>query len=206
GVGVDSNQNLYVVGRAGVSFPSTPGSFTNTGHLDPDSFVAKFRDVAPFLATVDPSSGPVDGGTPVTLTGSDFTSGMSATFGGVAATVNFVSSTQLTSTTPPHAAGVVDVRVLYSNGTPSNPVAFTYLGQDGDGGTDGGTADGGATDGGGGGDGGVPDGGSSGQVDLLGCSCASGAAGPAAFAIAAMAVLAARARQRRRPTSTPPSQ
>lgn len=77
-----------------------------------------------------------------------------------------------------------------------------------DGGTDGGGADGG----GGGGDGGVPDGGVPDgggprrPVDLLGCTCAAGVSNSTAFALAMLAAIAARDRQRRRPTSAPPSQ
>jgi MYXO-CTERM domain-containing protein len=69
-------------------------------------------------------------------------------------------------------------------------------GQQDGGGADAGGVDGGASDGG------VPDG----SVDLLGCSCAAGGVGPTALAFAALVTLAARTRQRRRPTSAPPSQ
>ena len=40
----------------------------------------------PAVTTVSPTSGPSAGGTAVTLTGTDFTTGATVTFGGVAAT------------------------------------------------------------------------------------------------------------------------
>ena len=71
----------------------------------------------PTLTSVSPSSGSVSGGTPVTITGTNFASGATVTFGGTAATkVTFVSSTSITATTPAHAAGGVSVVVTNSNG------------------------------------------------------------------------------------------
>lgn len=68
---------------------------------------------APTVSTVDPSSGPSAGGTPVTVTGTNFVDGATVTFGGVsAANVVWVSSTEITCETPagtPSAA--VTVRV-----------------------------------------------------------------------------------------------
>ena len=57
----------------------------------------------PAVTTVSPSSGPSAGGTAVTLTGTDFTTGATVTFGGVAATnVIVASATSITLTTPAH--------------------------------------------------------------------------------------------------------
>jgi hypothetical protein len=64
------------------------------------------------VTSVAPTSGPAAGGTAVTITGTDFVSGATVTFGGTAATgVTFVSSTQIDATTPAHAAGAVDVTI-----------------------------------------------------------------------------------------------
>jgi hypothetical protein len=66
----------------------------------------------PTVTSVAPSSGPTAGGTAVTITGTNFVSGATVTFGGTAATgVTFVSATQIDATTPAHAAGAVDVTV-----------------------------------------------------------------------------------------------
>jgi uncharacterized repeat protein (TIGR01451 family) len=80
--------------------------------------------VTPTVSTVSPASGPVGGGTTVTITGAGFQSGATVTFldatrAVAAASVTFVSSTQLTAVTPVHAAGATDVVV----GSPSRRTA-----------------------------------------------------------------------------------
>ena len=84
---------------------------------------------APDLTGINPTTGSVSGGTSVTLSGSNFASGATVSFGGTAATnVTFVSSTTLTATTPARSAGTVSVSVTNPGGqsdTLSN--AFTYI-------------------------------------------------------------------------------
>ncbi|MEM7166913.1 MAG: IPT/TIG domain-containing protein [Planctomycetota bacterium] len=80
----------------------------------------------PLLASISPATGATAGGTTVTLSGSGFTAADVVTFDGLAATVAFNSPMQLTVTTPPHAAGAVDVVVANVNGTSSLAAAFTY--------------------------------------------------------------------------------
>jgi hypothetical protein len=88
----------------------------------------------PTISTVSPSSGPVGGGTTVTLTGTGFQSGATVTFldatrAVAAASVTFVSGTQLTAVTPAHAAGVTDVLVGNpTRRTATKPGAFTFTG------------------------------------------------------------------------------
>jgi hypothetical protein len=83
---------------------------------------------APTLTTVTPGSGPLAGGTQLTLTGSNFVSGATVRVGGVAATgVTFTSATQLRATTPAGTAGLKAVQVTNPDGqsvTLNN--AFTY--------------------------------------------------------------------------------
>ncbi|MBC7725320.1 MAG: IPT/TIG domain-containing protein, partial [Burkholderiaceae bacterium] len=82
--------------------------------------------VAPTISNLVPDNGPVDGGTVVTITGSGFTGATAATFDGTPATVFTVDSdTQITVTSPPHAAGEVDVIVVKPGGD-SLPAIFTY--------------------------------------------------------------------------------
>ena len=72
---------------------------------------------APNLTTVSPTTGPTTGGTAVTLTGQNFASGATVTFGGAAATsVVVVSATQITANTPSHAQGSVNVVVTNPDG------------------------------------------------------------------------------------------
>jgi hypothetical protein len=81
----------------------------------------------PTLTAVSPASGPVAGGTAITLTGTNFVSGATVTVGGVAATsVTVVSSTSITAGTPAGTAGARDVRVTTSAGSATRTGGFTY--------------------------------------------------------------------------------
>jgi hypothetical protein len=56
---------------------------------------------SPTIASINPTSGPTSGNTLVTLTGTNFQSGATVTFNGIAATdVKFVNATTLTARTP----------------------------------------------------------------------------------------------------------
>lgn len=67
--------------------------------------------------SVSPISGPANGGSTVTISGSNFQSGASVTFGGLAATsVTVSNSATIVAVTPPHASGAADVTVTDSNG------------------------------------------------------------------------------------------
>ena len=67
---------------------------------------------APTVTGVNPNNGPTAGGTPITISGTNFVSGATATLGGTAATnVVVVNSTTITATTAAHAAGAVTVTV-----------------------------------------------------------------------------------------------
>jgi len=66
----------------------------------------------PVITIVTPNSGPTVGGTAVTISGSNFKSGATVTFGGAAASnVVVVSANQITCSTPAHIPETVDVRV-----------------------------------------------------------------------------------------------
>ncbi|MEO8276465.1 MAG: reprolysin-like metallopeptidase [Thermoanaerobaculia bacterium] len=84
---------------------------------------------APELSSLLPATGSMVGGTVVTLTGSNFVSGATVSFDGIAATgVSFNSSTSLTATTPAHAPGVVDVTVKNPDLlTDTLAASFTYF-------------------------------------------------------------------------------
>jgi hypothetical protein len=87
-----------------------------------------YINTAPSVASVTPASGPVAGGTGVTIKGTNFVSGATVSFGGTAATgVTVPSSTAITATTPAHAAGAVDLVVTNSNGQNGTlPKGYTY--------------------------------------------------------------------------------
>src|SRR5438093_2439533 len=85
----------------------------------------------PTVTNVSPNTGSTTGGDTVTITGTNFNnSGLVVRFGSTpaaAATIN--SDTQISATTPPHAAGTVDVTVTTSAGTSaiSSADKFTFL-------------------------------------------------------------------------------
>jgi hypothetical protein len=66
----------------------------------------------PSLTSISPNTGPVTGGTTVTILGSGFQSGAKVTFGGIAASsVTLVSSTQIQAVSPVSPAGTVTIAV-----------------------------------------------------------------------------------------------
>ena len=90
-----------------------------------DVLASKFGH--PVISSVAPSSGAFSGGQTVTISGQNFLSGVTVTFGGNAApSISRVSSTQLSVTTPP-GLGTVDVIVTNPNGFSTRAAgAYTY--------------------------------------------------------------------------------
>jgi hypothetical protein len=90
---------------------------------------AMYAAAPPTVDSLDVTSGPVAGGTAVSITGTGFDATPTVTFGGESATsVVRVSATNITCVSPAHAAGAVDVVVTNSDaqtGTKTN--GYTYL-------------------------------------------------------------------------------
>ena len=85
---------------------------------------------APTVTMVGPNSGSTAGGTPVSLTGTNFTGATAVSFGGTVATTFVVNSaTSITATSPARAAGAVNVTVTTSGGTSATSAAdqYTYV-------------------------------------------------------------------------------
>ncbi len=91
-----------------------------------------YRAPAPSIDSVSPSVGPPAGGTDITIGGSYFQAGATVTVGGVAAThVTVVSASWITASTPPHAAGTVEVVVTNPDLQSATKVnTFTYQAPD----------------------------------------------------------------------------
>ncbi|MHB1047383.1 MAG: IPT/TIG domain-containing protein [Thermoanaerobaculia bacterium] len=85
--------------------------------------------VPPTVTSVSPSTGSTAGGTAVTITGTNFQSGATVSFGGTNATgVTVASATSLTATTPAHSAGAVSVTVTNTDGGIGTLASgFTYV-------------------------------------------------------------------------------
>ena len=80
------------------------------------------------MQSISPVNGPTAGGTSVTITGTGFAAGATVAIGGNPCTsVTVVSSTSITCTTPPHAAGAVDVVVSVGTLQSSLPGSYTYI-------------------------------------------------------------------------------
>ena len=96
----------------------------------PTSGPATGQNAPPTVTDVSPKSGPVTGGTKVTMTGTGFTGATGVNFGPVAGqNLAVASDTQLTVTSPPAtASGPVDVTVTTPAGTSTTSSAdhFTY--------------------------------------------------------------------------------
>ncbi|MCD9087349.1 Ig-like domain-containing protein [Stenotrophomonas sp. SY1] len=104
---------------------TTAGGTSATNASDQFTYIA-----VPVVSGVSPNTGSTDGGTNVTITGTDFAGATSVKFGGAFAssfTVNSASS--ITATSPAHSAGTVDVTVTTAGGTSEISAAdrFTYV-------------------------------------------------------------------------------
>src|SRR3984893_1307943 len=115
--------DVTVTGPGGTSATSSADQFT---YGPPPS--------APTVSAVSPASGPVAGGTAVTITGTNFAAGDTVSFGGNAATgVTVNSPTSITAGAPPGNAqkvgGTVEVTVTGGGNTsPASPAdEFTYI-------------------------------------------------------------------------------
>ncbi|MDQ1484414.1 MAG: hypothetical protein QOJ62_107 [Actinomycetota bacterium] len=84
---------------------------------------------APTITSISPGSGPVAGGTVVTITGAGFVVGTTTvSFGGTAASSVLVNSTtSITATTPAGTVGRVTVDATTSNGTASTAAGAGFL-------------------------------------------------------------------------------
>jgi len=78
--------------------------------------VIQLASVPLSIGTISPASAPVAGGTMLTIRGSGFQSGATATIGGKSATTNFVDMNTLTVPTPPLPAGPQQILITNPNG------------------------------------------------------------------------------------------
>jgi hypothetical protein len=81
---------------------------------------------APTVTSISPANGPSAGGTAVTITGTDFQAGATATIGGVALGGVTVTATTISGTTGPHAPNTTNAVVVTNADTQSGTCACTY--------------------------------------------------------------------------------
>jgi len=108
-------------GAVNVVLTTPGGSATSTGGY---TYVA-----APTITSVSPSSGPIAGGTTVTITGTNLEGTTGVTIGGTAGTtLTNVSATSVTIVTPSGSAGAASVVLTTPGGSATSSGAFTYVG------------------------------------------------------------------------------
>lgn len=89
-----------------------------------------FQSATPTISNISPQTGHINGGTRVTITGANFLSGATVTFGGLPGVrVLVFNGTYLSVSTPAHAAGAVDVTITNPDGqSVTRTTGFTYSG------------------------------------------------------------------------------
>jgi len=120
GVVVNSSTSITAVSPAGTGIVNVTVT-TSQGTSATNSNDLYTYEPPPTVSSVSPASGPIAGGTSVTIGGTGFVSGMTVKFGANAGTSVVVgSSTSLTVTSPAGTSmsgGVVDITVTTTNGT-----------------------------------------------------------------------------------------
>ncbi|HYB22598.1 MAG TPA: IPT/TIG domain-containing protein [Solirubrobacteraceae bacterium] len=110
--------NVTVTNAGGTSATSEANRFTYTEPVPP-----------PTVTKLTPKNGPTAGGTPVTITGTNFVGVTAVKFGSTEAKGFKVNSaTSITAESPPEAAGTVEVSVTTESGTssPSSKDKFKF--------------------------------------------------------------------------------
>jgi hypothetical protein len=78
------------------------------------------------VTAATPNTGPVSGGTTVTITGKGLNLAGTVLFGNVPASYTIVSSTEIIATSPAESAGTVVVKVIDSGRPQPSSADFTY--------------------------------------------------------------------------------
>ena len=109
---VDDQHLQAIAPNGGTVTVTTPYGTATTGNA---GFIIRAR--RPGITSIEPNEGHPDGGTRVTIHGTDFQPGVTFEFGGLPAlSVESISPERATAITPPHAAGSVSVAVRNPDG------------------------------------------------------------------------------------------
>ncbi|MFD3486538.1 IPT/TIG domain-containing protein [Streptomyces sp. NPDC058665] len=122
---VASDSQLSVTVPAGLAAGSVGVSVTTAGGTN-NGLSYTYVD-GPTIGAPAPDSGPVSGGTAVTIPGTSLTTTQSVTFGGVPAPFVVINDTTVSAVSPPGALGAVDVVVTTSGGLATEVGGFTYI-------------------------------------------------------------------------------
>ncbi len=130
-IAVDASGNAYVTGNTGsLDFPVLRAFQRMSAGGGSDAFIAKLGSRLPSVSSLVTSSGPISGGTVVSLKGTNFLPGATVSFGGVPATAVVVSNLgAISAVAGGHSAGAVDVTVTNADGQSATlAAAFTFMG------------------------------------------------------------------------------
>ncbi|MFE3169277.1 IPT/TIG domain-containing protein [Streptomyces sp. NPDC059224] len=103
-----------------------PAQVTVTSPGGTSAGLAYYYVALPTVTAVSPGQGPTEGGTTVTLTGTNLLNATTVRFGATAAAFSVVSATQITATAPPGSTGFAQITVITPGGT-GGGVAFQYV-------------------------------------------------------------------------------
>jgi C1A family cysteine protease len=117
------------VSSTGSSWSDVTGSYSNT-NVCLKAFTSPSTPASPVptVSALSPASGPPEGGTQVTITGTNLAGVNSVLFGSTQATFTLGSATRITATAPA-GSGAVDVTVTTPDGTSATSTAdlYTYV-------------------------------------------------------------------------------
>ena len=123
---VVKDTQITAVTPAGTSGPQSVSVTTPSGTgSKPSAFT--YVAALPTLVSVTPASGPLAGGTSITITGTNFIAGSTVKIGaGSATTVVVVNSSTITAKTPAGTAGAQKIVVTTAGGSTTQNLSFTY--------------------------------------------------------------------------------
>ena len=104
---------------------TTAGGISATAAADKYTYTT-----GPAVTSVNPASGPLAGGTLVTITGANLAGATAVKFGTNTATIKTDAASSITATAPADSAGTVDITVTTAGGTSPTGTAdqYTYVG------------------------------------------------------------------------------
>jgi hypothetical protein len=124
---VDDDNDIDAVAPAG-SAGTVDITVTTNGETSPTSADDQYTYLSPPIVTnVSPNNGSIDGGIPVTVTGTGFTGTTSVMFGTTSSRFTVISDTEIDTVSPwSWSAGTIDVTVTTPGGTSATSTSDQY--------------------------------------------------------------------------------
>ena len=123
GSAVETQLDIYF-NESSDGAPITIPGFTGGG-----TFTFALPSPPPTIANINPNNGPTEGGTPITISGSNFINVQTIYFGNSEATnLVVLNSNTISAVTPPGVTGPVDIVLTTASGVARSSEGFMYLG------------------------------------------------------------------------------